>query len=352
MYIFALLLNYYLDMKIKNLSIYCFIALLIACNKIVPSKDVTVTEFPATKELKATVMQTDPVILDPDGIFIVNSQIWVIQNKKDTLFDVFNLYDGKYLYSTGIKGGGPDDFIFPQAQTIQVEDDKFTILDRFMLKTMEVQPSGSLRTVKRERIFDMATLNGFLKINDSLFCTFADCLTGADGDFEFEFLLKNISSGKEIKFSKYPDLTVQKFQGDQKCFIYNKYPVANSSRGIFATFYGYFKFARFYSINNGVLELEKELHVNIEPYSTDNIDNWEKRNIYYSKPVATDKYIYVPCSDNEIQVWDWEGNPIMQYFIDIDFSAFTISEKLNKLYAVQYTDDDESIDKIYVYDLN
>jgi hypothetical protein len=335
----------------KMLLIYCSIALLIACNKTVPSKDVTVTEFPVTKELKATVMQTAPVILAPNGIFIINSQIWIIQTKKDTLFDVFNLHDAKYLYSTGIKGGGPEDFIFPQAQTIQVEDDKFTILDHSILKTMEVQPSGSLHTVKRERIFDMVTLNGFLKINDSLFCTFADCATGAEGDFEFEFMLKNISSGKEMKFSEYPDLSVQKFQGDQKCQIYYKYPVANSSKGIFATFYGYFKFFRLYSINNGVFELEKEVHVNIEPYNTDNIDNWEKRNIYYSQPVATDKYIYAPCSENEIQVWDWEGNPVIQYFIDIEFSTFTISEKLNKLYAVQYSDDDESIDKIYVYDL-
>jgi hypothetical protein len=312
-------------------------------------KEITITEFPVTKELKTAVMQTSPVILAPDGIFIMNSRIWIIQSKKDTLFDVFKLPDCTYLYSTGIKGGGPDDFIYPQSQTIQASGDRFTILDNFILKTMEVQPAGLLRTVKRERIFEMIPVNGFAKLNDSLFCAFADCATGSDGNFEFEFVLKNISSNEEIKFSNYPDLTDKKFQGDQKCQIYYKYPVANPSKGKFATFYSYFKFFRIYSVN-GVLE--KEIHVNIEPYNTDNIEDWEKRNIYYGKPVATEKYIYAPCSQNEIHVWDWDGNPVIQYFIDIDFSAFTISEELNKLYMVRYSDDEESIDKIYVYDLN
>jgi hypothetical protein len=83
--------------------------------------------------------------------------------------------------------------------------------------------------------------------------------------------------------------------------------------------------------------LKKEIHVNIEPYNTDNVEDWEKRNVYYRKPVATEKYIYAPCSSNEIHVWDWEGNPIVQYFIDIDFSAFAVSEELNKLYAVRFS---------------
>jgi hypothetical protein len=163
-------------------------------------------------------MQTSPVILAPNGMFIMNDKILAIQTKKDTLFDVFNLHDCKYLYSTGIKGGGPDDFTFPQAQTIQVEGDRFTILDNFILKTMELQPSGLLHTVKRERIFDMIPVNGFAKLNDSLFCAFTDCAMGASG--EFEFIMKNTSKNEEVKFSNYPDLTTKKFQGDQKCQIY------------------------------------------------------------------------------------------------------------------------------------
>jgi hypothetical protein len=182
----------------------------------------------------------------------------------------------------------------------------------------------------------------------------ANCVMGKEGDFEFEFLLKNIFSGKEMKFSKYPNhLTTHRFIGNEKCKIYIKSPVVNASKGKLATFYNFFKFFRIYSVNETV-ELEKEVHVNIEPYSADNLDNWEKRNVYYGRPYVTEKYIYAPC-DNELHVWDWDGNPIIQYILDIPFNSFAISEDLKKLYVTKYSangeDENESIDKIYVYDL-
>jgi hypothetical protein len=293
-------------------------------------------------------MRTAPVILAPSGIFIMNDRIWVIQIQKDTLFDVFDLHDCSYLYSTGTKGAGPDEFIFPMAQTIQVDRDEFTIFDNIMLKTIEASPNGHIHVKKREKIFSTFPVNGFMKINDSLFCAFADCATGMTGDFEFEFKLKNIRSGEETKFGKYPDLTTRKYQGDQKCQIYYKHSISNSSQGKFATFYSFFKFFRIYSING---ESEKEIHVNIEPYGADNLDDWEKRNIYYERPVATSRYIYAKCDTNEIQVWDWDGNPIIQYFLEHEFHSFAVSEKTGKLYAIAYSIEEENIDKIYVYDV-
>jgi hypothetical protein len=339
-------------MKSLRVLIYSAIVLMVACkgDKIVSVENVIITEFPAKKELKATVIQTAPIILEPQYMFIMNNQIWISQPKKDTLFDIFNLHDCSYLCSVGTKGRGPDEFIFPQSQTIQVENNRFIIYDRNVLKTVEMQSPKSLRVVKKEKIFDFYPVNGFAKLNDSLFCMLANCVMGKEGDFEFEFLLKNTSSGKETEFSKYPsDLTTRKFLGDEKCQIYRKSPVANVSKGKLATFYNFFKFFRIYSVNETV-ELEKEVHVNIEPYSTDNLDDREKRKIYYGKPVGTDKYIYAKIT-NEIQVWDWDGNPVMQYFLDINPSCFAVSEDLKKLYAVIHSDDDESIDKIYVYDL-
>jgi hypothetical protein len=239
--------------------------LFVECNSSDQKKDIkTVTEFPVKKEIKATVIRTAPVILAPSGIFIMNDRIWVIQIQKDTLFDVFDLYNCSYLYGTGTKGPGPDEFIFPMVQTIQVDGDEFTIFDNIMLKTVEMSPNGHIHIKKSEKIFNSFPVNGFMKLNDSLFCAFADCATGMAGDFEFEFKLKNIRSGEETKFGKYPDLTTQKYQGDQKCQIYHKYPIANSSQGRFATFYSFFKIFRIYSING---EPEKEIHVNIAPYS-------------------------------------------------------------------------------------
>jgi hypothetical protein len=342
-------------MKLTKILIYTAITLIIACkeNKTVTSKEVIITEFPVKKELKATVMQTAPVILDPEDIFIMNNQIWIVQTKKDTIFDVFNLHDYSYLCSVGIKGQGPDDFIFPPSQKIQVENNNFTIYDRNVLKTVEMPSPNLLRVIKKEKIFDAYPVNGFAKLNDSLFCMFADFATDEDEDLKFEFVMKNTRSGEEMKFSKYPDLTTQKYKGDDKFMIYIKSPTANSSKGKLATFYNFFKFFRIYSIDG---TLEKDIHVNIEPYGNDNIDDWTKRNVYYGRPVATERYIYATCSPNEIQVFDWDGNPVIQYFLeDGDGYCFTVSEELKKLYTVRNSefekDTDESVDKIYVYDL-
>jgi hypothetical protein len=315
-------------MKSKKLFI-CLAILLSACNFPISQKDIVITEFPIKKEIKASVIQTAPEILAPEQLFILNNQIWIFQGKKDLLFDVFNLHNYSYLYSTGRKGQGPDEFIFPMGGTIQVATNNFTIFDNFVMKTIEVLPDSSLHTLKSEKIFDLFPVNGFTKLNDSLFCAFADCATGTTGIYEYR--LKNSASKKEIKFSNYPNLTEKKYEGDQRCQIYYKYLVANPSQGKFAAFYAYFKFFRIYNISG---ELEKEIHVNIYPYQTDNVEDWEKRNFYYGKAFATEKYIYASCSANEIQVWDWEGTPIIQYYLDREFFTFTIYDEQKKLYTV------------------
>ncbi|GHT65319.1 hypothetical protein AGMMS50239_24800 [Bacteroidia bacterium] len=331
-------------MKTKKIFI-CGTILLSACNPSIPHKDVVITEFPIKKEIKASVIQTAPEILAPEQLFILNDQIWLYQGKKDLLFDVFNLHDCSYLFSTGKKGQGPDEFIFPMGTTIQIKNNHITIFDNFVMKTVEVLPDNSLHTIKSDKIFDRFPVNGFVKLNDSLYCAFADCATGTTGVYEYR--LKNNASKEEVKFSDYPNLTEKKYEGDQRCQIYYKYLVSNPSQGKFAAFYAYFKYFRIYNISG---KLEKEIHVNINPYQTDNVEDWEKREIYYGRAFATEKYIYAPCSADEIQVWDWNGIPIIQYFLDKEFFTFAVSEEEQKLYVVSAGEED--LDKFFVYDLS
>jgi hypothetical protein len=319
--------------------------LLFACNLNVSEKNMVITTFPEKKEIKTSVIQTAPVILAPDEMFIMNDQIWILQNKKDTLFDVFGLPDCNYLFSTGTKGQGPNEFIFPIGKTIQTGEDWFTVLDVNVMKTVTLQTNNSLQTVKSEKIFDQFPVNGFIKLNDSLFCAFADCATGTTGNYEYQ--LKNLSKEGEIKFSKYPNLTGKKFRGDERCQIYYKYLVANPSERKFAAFYSFFKFFRIYSYEG---TLEKEIQVKTPPFQSGDVENREERELYYGRPFATEKYIYALCSANEIQVWDWNGNPIIQYDLDKEFFAFAVSEKYKKVYLVCTEETD--LDKIYVLDLS
>lgn len=68
----------------------------------------------------------------------------VFQSKKDSLFDVFALPNCNYLFSTGRKGQGPDEFIFPIGKTIQTNDSGFTILDANFIKFVSCQSNGAL----------------------------------------------------------------------------------------------------------------------------------------------------------------------------------------------------------------
>lgn len=334
-------------MKTK-LQICLLLGLLAACSAPVSKKEVVISEFPVIKELKANVIRTAPVILDPESLFIMDDRIYVVQTKKDTIFDVFDLKDCRYLNSVGTRGGGPDEFLFPDPYTVQVKDNQFTIFDRIFMRTIAIRPNGSLQIVKSEKIFDLTPVNNFVRLNDSMCCAVADCMTGKTGDFEYR--MKNISSGKELKFSQYPDLSPRKFTGDQRCQIYQKYITANSAQGKIAAFYNLFKFFRIYKVSDTV-EIEKEVHVNIPPFEqVDEVDNFKMRKKFYFQLFSTDKYIYASCSPNEIQVWDWDGKPIISYFLDQKYFRFAISEKTKKIYAVNFVEDD--LDKFFVYDLS
>ena len=334
-------------MKTK-LLIYSLLGLLVACSAPVAKKEIVVSEFPESKELKATIVHTSPVILAPEAMFIMDDRIYIVQPKKDTIFDIFDLNDCRYLHSLGTRGGGPDEFIYPQANTVQVHDKQFTLFDRTFMRTVAIRPNGSLQIVKSDQMFG-SPVNGFLRINDSLCSSYADCFYSLEpGDLEYR--VKNLRSGTEVKFSKYPDLSPRKFTGDTRCQVYYKYLTANAARGKFAAFYTHFKFFRIYNVSD-TIEIEKEVHVNVPPFEqVADVDDWQKRQLFYGQVFSSDNYIYVYTYLSEIQVWDWDGNPVISYSLDHQFFTFTISEKTKKIYTVSAAEEDW--DKFFVYDLS
>ena len=291
-------------------------------------------------------MLTDSVILAPDAMFVMNDQLWVFQRRKELIFDVFDIQTYKHLFSTGNKGRGPDEFTHPIGQTIQSEDDYFTIMDGVEMKTIVWLPNFGLHTIKSELIFNQPATNGFIRLNDSLFCAFADCAMGTAGDFEYQ--LKNVYNNTLHKFSAYPEyLANKKFEQEIRCQIYYKYLVANPVKRKFAAFYSRYKVLRLFSYE-GVLE--KEIHVKIPPYQIKDVENSEGRYYYYVRVTSTNQYIYAYCASNkEVQVWDWDGSPIIIYRLNKDYSRFTVSEKHKKVYLISAEEQD--IDKIFVLDL-
>lgn len=318
------------------------------CNN-VPNDEIVITKFPETVDLTSSIISTDPVLLYPESMFIFENQLFVFQSKKDTLFDVFRLSDFKHTNKMGTKGGGPNEFIKPMGKTIQLTDRGFSILDYPFVKMIEVKDNGKLETIETIKAFKTLPVNGFSRINDSLFCSYAFCATGKTGDYEYQMVNRYTKSEK--LFSPYPNLSDVSYEGDQRCQIYVKSRAVHPDGRFFVSFYSYFKFFRIYYYTG---EIYKEVRVKVAPYESSNLDDWEKRMFYYTNPCATDKYIYVMCYNSnsgdsypEIQVWDWNGNPIIVYHLDKQIFSYTISETDKKLYATTL----ENEDKIYIYNL-
>lgn len=319
-----------------------------ACKTDDNKKTSIIEDFPEEMQPTITVNLTDPVLLAPENMFIMNNQIWVIQRRKDTLFYVFELPDCNYLYSTGTMGQGPNDFIFPIGSTIHATNEGFTILDANIFKSVKPQPDGTLNVTHSVKTFDEMNINGFVKLNDSLYSSFTGC--AGSGNSNYEYKIKNIQTKDIFEFSDYPSLSEKEYEGQERCQIYYKHLTANQKQKKLAAFYSFFKYFRIFNYEG---DLEREVFVKTPPYESDNLEDYTKRNVYYGPIVSTDQYIYAAClgkEGKEIQVWDWDGNPIISYSITQSFLTFTVNEKTNKVYLISAREEDEN--KIFSFNLS
>ena len=335
-------------MKQIRTLLYVILLLLVSCS----SPDVIiVTHFPKEQTLSAKAITVPPILLLPEALFIVDNFLIALQPDKDTIFDVFQLPECTYLYSDITKGGGPNEFVVPYANFVSVGNSEFKIIDSgIFVKTARIT-NDSISITNRKRISDYELVNGMVEFNDGSYCI----LNRMTGDKEY---LK-INGIEKIEFSDYPELTSNKNQKENQFTTYFKYLVAPpESKDKFAAFYNKFKFIRYYDINGN---LTKEIDVSIEPCHTVITNDIRDNFTYYYKPVATERYIYALCLNKtdrdlekdfesmnmEIQVWDWNGEPVIKYILDKSFTVFTVSSDDKTLYASSFYVEDE----IYVFDM-
>lgn len=128
--------------------------------------------------------------------------------------------------------------------------------------------------------------------------------------------------------------------------------------GRYATFYTYFKRFKIYD-DSGDLIKEVVIQPNGEkPYLLK--DN--KQNIiHFAEPFSSSNYIYVLYIGQSVRdlenyeeeyfprltIWDWDGNPIAQYKLNLPITSFAISEDKHQLYGISYL----SMGKIFQFEL-
>ena len=327
-----------------------FLSLLLFCACSRTGQVDVVTGFPVERTLSATEVEVPPVLLYPGYAQVLGDKLMVYEIQRDTLFDFFQLPECRYLFSKGWKGRGPDDFPELNWKSFAPSGDGFEVFG-FDMKVRRAALTGSdLRVSVEATITGGGMVNGVFRLAPDRYV-----MWGQPTD-EFEYVMID-REGKVLReFGTYPDLAGRELSPPERLSAYYKMSVLKPDGTRFASFYPVFKHWRLYDAEGGLLrEISDQTGVLPPGVLPEEQPEWFQS--YYALPVATDRYIYVLCENRrrneprhpttELQVWDWEGNPVGCYELDRQIAPFAIAEQYGKLYGVNQTD----IDKIYVYPL-
>ena len=104
-------------MILKNIVLFLTLVLLCGCSH----KRVEINRysgFEQTISVKSTKIEVPPVLLYPRNLFLLKDRLIVLNEKTDTLFQVFSMPELEYQGQFGIKGEGPNDFHLPSIQAV------------------------------------------------------------------------------------------------------------------------------------------------------------------------------------------------------------------------------------------
>lgn len=294
--------------------------------------------FPNTIDLQADSVIISPEFLLISRLFIAHDMLIAYEQRKDTMFSFWQLPECQYLFKAGTKGRGPNNFMVLD-RVFAETDNGFKTFEIATSKVKEVKiDDGGLKIVA-EQCLDMLhmPLNRFTFLTDSSYCFLS-------GDEGMEYILLDKKLDTHF-FSLYPDL-LYKGEDDTNIRLYNKLLVGKPDGEKFAAFYRHIKMLRIYNRNGEMLKeliLEKPANTKSEKGRT---------IYYYTYPYATDKYIYVlenkKGAQKKLEVWSWDGTPVVRYVLNRNIDSFVVSEKYNKIYAT--SKDKKNI--IYTYSIS
>lgn len=303
--------------------------------------------FEETVSLKSTPIEVPSVLLYPRNLFLLKEHLIVLNEKTDTLFQMFGMPDLKYQGQFGIKGEGPEDFTLPSIQAVSQDKQGFTLNDMNRLKSISVvgsEPHISSVTLP----YEFPYFNGLVKLKDSLYC----CNAGYEAEYELRFLYPD---GNYKDKGEYPEGVKPRFKSIlTRNQAYNSLLIAKPDGARLAVFYQHARRFRIYDADG---ELKTDNILNVSPCQELPAGNDSERYIHPIFLYATDRYIYALNLDMtseeienrtgnpNIQIFDWEGHPVKQYHLDCYISSFAVDEQNGCIYGV-FIEDENHIYKL------
>lgn len=310
--------------------------MLISCTNKDEDALIKYSSFDEVISLTARKIEVPSVLLYPRGIYLSNDNLVVLNEKMDTLFQVFEFPEMKYKGQFGIKGGGPNDFVLPLIQPVAYDDNKFVLSDGNKLKKVSFDADG-FHVGTTTLPFEFPYYNGLQRLTDSLYCCFAG--------FEDEqpLILLTPDGGSE-KIGNYPEDVSPRFKNTlARNQAYTGFLISNPNGTRMAMFYQYLRRWRIFDANGDMLS---DNCMEMQPGSSLPKVEDEERYIHPIAVYATDNFIYTlnldmtalevgnQARNPNIQVFSWDGKPLKQYKLDCFISSFVVNEKTGEIFGV------------------
>ncbi len=277
--------------------------------------------------------------IKPEQLFLKGKYLITNNQRKDSVFMVFEIPSMTCVAAFGVKGNGPDEFGFPRIVETSEDSILFYIYEMNNEKVYKVTlnklyPEYYLTLPKKNRSFDSKQIT-FIDSKSAYYAA-----TAPKGKMIYYFNQDSLPQDKSFN-----DLSIPGIKGSWTTLI-GDFGINNrSGRMVYA--YKYFKRIKIIDIQSlrerhiifEAKDLEKGLNdiATLEPTNITHFwgmsPNEEHFFMLYSGRTPVDvqrdnrtnkKYIFV-------EKYDWNGNPVKRYKLD-DWGYFCVDEKNETLY--------------------
>jgi hypothetical protein len=282
-------------------------------------------------------------VLHPARMQTDGTNLYVACFNCDTMIYVFSLPDLHLRQSFGIKGQGPEDFLFPAfCSAAGREIALWGFADFRRIVRYDTGPDGIGAKKGEIRLTENKAYNQSQLVRDSFFVY--NLLPQGSGIGKIDLYNGMALVQKEYPLDQAPeDIFYSSNQGS----------VAASGAGIAYLFY----------YRNEIDFYDPDLNLLSSKTSANNRIHIEKRNhadciIYYHQFFAGDRYLYAlthggrqrtlaGASSSSLETYDWAGHLIARYSLTPAVELFVVDETTRTLYGYNVNDPDA----IYKYDL-
>lgn len=294
-------------------------------------------EFPdsiATKKLTAEKIRLDRVF-NPSFLYLNNHILWVTtHSENDSLIQFFTTPSLQYLGSRGEKGYGPDDF---QAYPFfcRSHSDYLYVWGNtpFEIRKIQTDSIGGFNQQAVYALTEDETFNQMHILDDSILI-----YNAIPNRLEIKkYDLKNNTPLGSIRFRS---------DNHNESYFYSNRGLVAAHDSCILYSYIYKREINIYSTND--LTLRKNIRWKYPQQKID-IQNPDNNIKYYMNIVAGENYFYALYNghapkennvDGLLEVYDYDGNPVMRYQFDITPFLFDIDEENHYIYGYNPLEED------------